>query len=50
MDVVLDSISAEELVWLRSIEDEDGFDTMTCRPIRLRSREEKLKAVSVSSG
>lgn len=43
MDVVLDSISAEELVWLRSLEDEDGFDTMTCRPIRLRSREEKLK-------
>ena len=43
MDVVLDSISAEELVWLRSLEDEEGFDTMTCRPIRLRSREEHLK-------
>ena len=43
MDVVLDSISAEELVWLRSLEDEEGFDTMTCRPIRLRSREEQLK-------
>lgn len=43
MDVVLDSISAEELVWLRSLEDKDGFDTMTCRPIRPRSREEKLK-------
>ena len=43
MDVALDSISAEELVWLRSLEDKDGFETMTCRPIRLRSREEKLK-------
>ena len=43
MDVVLDSLPAEELVWLRSLEDKDGFDTMTCRPIRPRSREEKLK-------
>lgn len=43
MDVVLDSISAEELVWLRSLEDKDGFDMMTCRPIRMRSRGEKLE-------
>lgn len=41
MDVVLGPISAEELVWLRDLEDIDGFDTMTCRPVRLRSREEK---------
>ena len=43
MAVVLDPISAEELVWLRSLEDKDGFDTMTYRPIRMRSRGEQLE-------
>lgn len=42
MDAALGPITAEDLVWLRDWEDEDGFAAMTCRPIRHRSREERL--------
>ena len=43
MNAALGPISAEALVWLRSLEDEEGFDSMTCRPIHIRSSEEKRR-------
>lgn len=43
MNAALGPISAEALVWLRSLEDEEGFDSMTCRPVHIRSSEEKRR-------
>lgn len=40
MKAALGSITTEGLVWLRDLENVDGFDHMTCRPIQKRSKTE----------
>lgn len=41
--VRLDRIGAEELAALRELEDQEGFDRVTCRPVRHRTRAELLE-------